>query len=137
MKYPYLIVIYGRFQDAENKKQQLMIDEKCTCGYRPYAKKFGEIIYLAPQKVKEPWEKSITKQIELFQYLKTKPNSIVWSVKFDPQKDVVLKDLPNKKVYYSCCSRNMINSFCDISLVDTENRLERNARLWVKGKDPD
>lgn len=31
----------------------------------------------------------------------------------------------------------MYNNFCDISLVDTEERIRKNARLWFKGKNPE
>lgn len=137
MKYPKLVILYGRFQNGVNWKQQRMIEEGCTCMYRTYAEKFGEIIYLAPQALHEPWEKSIPDKEKLIKYLLTQPNAIIWSVKYDPMKDEVLKLLDNKKVYYSCCSYNMYNKNCDISLVDLPERVSRNGVLWVKGKDPD
>ncbi len=137
MKYPKLILLYGRFQKGTNWKQQRMISEGCTCMYRNYAEKFGEIIYLAPQECAKPWEKSIPDKDQLIKYLNKQPNAIIWSIKFDPMKDEVLKLLDNKKVYYSCCSYYMYNKYCDISLVDLPERVSRNGVLWVKGKDPD
>lgn len=138
MKYPKLLILYGRFQKDTNWKQQRMIEEKCTCMYRSFAERFGEIIYLAPQEcINKTWEKSIPDKNELIKYLYTQPDTIIWSVKHCLMKDEVLKLLDNKKVYYSCCSLNMYNKYCDISLVDLPERVSRNGVLWVKGKDPD
>ncbi len=139
MSYPHLIILYGRFGDKPHEKQQAMIDGRSTCGYRSYAKAFGEIIYLCPQVTKEKWDSSIPNPKDLLKYLKTKPDSIIWSVKHDPtgQKERVLEKLANKRFYYSCCSYNTTNSSYDISLVDTPERVKGNAKLWVKGKDPE
>lgn len=137
MKYPKLIILYGRFQTETNWKQDRMITGGATCGYRSYAQKFGEIIYLAPQECTKPWEKSIPDKEELIKYLLTQPNAIIWSVKHDPLKDEVLQLLEHRKVFYSCCAYNMYNKYCDISLVDLPERVSRNGVLWVKGKDPD
>ena len=139
MKYPHLIILYGRFGDKPHDKQQAMIDGKTVCGYRDYAKKFGEIIYLCPQEVKGDFDRVFTQESALLSYLKHYPHSVIWSIKHDPtkQKDKLLERLPNKKVYYSCCSYNTTNPYCGISLVDTQERVKGNAVLWVKGKDPD
>lgn len=134
-KYPHLIILYGRFQKEKNWKQQRMIDGGSTCMYREFAKKFGEIIYLAPQDCNSEYDKSINNLGTLTEYLLENPNAIVWSVKHCSFKDTVLSVIPNKKVYYSCCAYNTINPYCDISLVDRSDRLKKNARLWVKGKD--
>ena len=131
----HLIILYGKFGEKHNEKQQRMIDGECVCGYRDYARHFGEIIYMCPQNVDDKFSKVITSKDDLVKYLKTKPESLVWSVKHDPQKDDVLRQIYNKKVYYSCCNRDMINLNCDVSLVDTEDRISHNAKLWVKGKD--
>jgi hypothetical protein len=105
--------------------------------YREYAKKYGEIIYLQPQTCYQDWEMSICNSDHLLEYLSAHPDSIVWSVKYDPEKDKVLGRISNKKVYYSCCNYNRYNDFCDISLVDLPERVQKNAVLWVKGKDPE
>ena len=54
-------------------------------------------------------------------------------------KDIILSKIQNKKVYYSCNSKNRYNSFCDVSLVDTQGRLKGvpNGHVWFKGKNPD
>ncbi len=137
MKYPHLIILYGKFSNKLHEKQQRMVEGKSTCMYREFGRRFGKIIYLAKQECTQKWDKSITNPIKLFEYLKLYPDSIIWSVKHDPEKDKILRLLPNKKVYYSCCTYNMYNPFCDISLVDTTDRIRDNAHLWVKGKDPD
>ena len=144
MKYPHLIILYGRFGDKPHDKQQAMIDGNSVCGYRDYARKFGEIIYLCPQNTKETWDSDIgffnNDKARIVNKIRDwHPDSIVWSVKHDPthEKDELLEQLSNKKVYYSCCSLNTINEHCDISLVDTPGRIKDNAILWVKGKDPE
>ena len=139
MKYPHLIILYGRFGDKQHMKQQAMIDGKSVCGYRDMAKRFGEIIYLCPQKCKhEGWDSSLMHKNGLLAYLRDKPDSIIWSVKHDPtgQKDRLLEQLPNKRVFYSCCAYHVINRSCNISLCDTPGRVKDNGVLWVKGKDP-
>ena len=144
MKYPHLIILYGRFGDRQHEKQQAMIYGGSVCGYRDYAKQFGEIIYLCPQDTKENWDSDIrfynNDPKRIINKIKNwYPDSIVWSVKHDPtkQKDRLLEQLPNKKVFYSCCSCDTTNSSCDVSLVDTPERVKGNAVLWVKGKDPE
>jgi hypothetical protein len=134
-----IIILYGDFSDKINWKQQRLIDGGATCGYREYAKKFGEIVYLSPQKVKESWEHSITQMDDVLSFIRERPESIVWSVKTSVVKDIILSKIPNKKVYYSCNSKNRYNSVCDISLVDTQGRLKGvpNGHVWFKGKDPD
>jgi len=136
MKYPKLIILYGRFQTTTNWKQQRMIDGGATCMYREMAQTFGEIIYLAPQKISKKWEKCFISKKTLIDYLKSFPDAVIWSVKHDLNKDSVLNLIPNKKVYYSCCSYDMYNSKCDISLVDLPSRIKNNGKLWVKGKNP-
>ncbi len=139
MNYPHLIILYGKFSDKLHEKQQAMISGRSTCGYRHYAERFGEIVYLSPQRTIERWDTWINDPVKLETYLKSKPGAIIWSVKHDPtgKKDEIIRYLPNKKVYYSCCSYNMYNHHCDISLVDTAERVRGNGRLWVKGKDPE
>lgn len=143
MKYPPLMILYGRFQEESNPKQQRMIDGGSTCMYRELAHKFGHIVYLAPQKTEHYWDSSVVAynggEKCLERHLKAEYNKelIIWSVKKCPKKDELLSRLSNKKVYYSCCSRDMYNGYCDVSLVDTEARLKGNAKLWTKGKDPD
>ena len=106
MKYPHLIILYGRFGDKVHEKQQAMIDGRSTCGYRSYAKAFGEIIYLCPQVTKETWDSSISSPHGLLKYIKARTatndifnkETIIWSVKHDPtgQKDAILQKIPNK-----------------------------------------
>jgi glycosyltransferase involved in cell wall biosynthesis len=52
---------------------------------------------------------------------------------------LILSKIKNQKIYYSCNAKNRVNTHCNISLVDTPNRVERgkNCKLWVKGKDPE
>jgi glycosyltransferase involved in cell wall biosynthesis len=136
MENPKLIILYGKLSESFNDKQQLMIDGKCTCGYRSYAQKFGKIIYLSNQKVRKDWELSITNSIALVRYLNNYKDAIVWSVKHDERKDLkVFKHLSNKRLYYSCNSKDMYNKYADYSLVDTEKRIKSNAKLFFKGKD--
>lgn len=133
-----LIILYGDFSKSKNQKQQKMIDGRATCGYREYARNFGKIIYLCPQNIRFPWEHSIYKAENILKLISKYPQSIIWSVKHSRQKDIeILSKIKNKKVYYSCNSKNMYNTFCDVSLVDTEKRVKGNAKLWFKGKDPD
>ena len=75
-----LIILYGEISDQINLKQQLMIDGGTTCGYREYAKNFGHIIYLSPQKVNKSWEHSIPNPKDVIKFIKKYPNAIVWSV---------------------------------------------------------
>lgn len=132
-----LIILYGDFSNKMNSKQQRMIDGGCTCGYREYAKNYGCIIYLALQNVKQSWEHSITDPKEVVKFISRYPDAIVWSIKHSPKKDKeVLSKIKNKKLYYSCNSNNMYNPYCNVSLVDTEKRINKNAKLWFKGKDP-
>lgn len=133
-----IIILYGGISKKKNLKHQLMIDGGATCGYREYARNYGHIIYMTPQTVRQPWEHSIIRSKHVVAFIKKHPHSIVWSVKHNTRKDTeILANINNKKVYYSCNSRNMYNSFCDVSLVDTKGRVRKNAKLWFKGKDPD
>ena len=137
MKKPELIILYGDFSKDKNVKQQRMIDERATCGYREYARNFGHIIYLCPQDVKHPWERVIIRPENVIKFISKYPEAVVWSVKHSPRKDQkVLSKIKNKKLYYSCNSKNMYNTSCNVSLVDTRKRIKKNAKLWFKGKDP-
>lgn len=133
-----LILLYGALTGEHNAKYQGMIDGKFTCGYRSYAEAFGEIIYLSPQTVRLPWEKSIYKSKRLIEYLNSQPDALVWAVKHDPNRDrKVLRHVKNKKVYYSCNAKNSLNKSCHISLIDTKSRITSpHMRVWFKGKDP-
>lgn len=132
-----IIILYGGISSKKNFKYQRMIDGNATCGYREYAKNYGHIIYMSPQNIKQLWEHSILKPKDVIAFIKKYPHSIVWSVKHDPQKDTkILLNIDNKKIYYSCNSKNMYNKSCDVSLVDTKHRVKKNAKLWFKGKDP-
>jgi len=136
---PKLIVLYGPWSNQHNGKQQMMIDGKCTCGYRDYAKAFGEIIYLSPQNVKLSWEKSMVNPDNIIKYVNSQPDAIVWVVKHDPNRDSkIVKRIKNKKLYYSCNAVNCTNKYCDVSLVDTPERAKKcggNAKVFFKGKD--
>ncbi len=132
-----LIILYGDILDRKNGKHQLMIDGKVTCGYREYAKKFGHIIYMTPQEVKLPWEHVMVNPKNVVRFINKHPEAIVWSVKYSVKKDeMILSKIKNRKIYYSCNSKNMYNHKCNVSLVDTKKRVKLNARLWFKGKDP-
>jgi glycosyltransferase involved in cell wall biosynthesis len=116
-----------------------MIDGGTTCGYRPYAEKYGHIIYLAPQDVKEDWEHSMTAK-QAREFIGDRPDAVVWAIKHDPARDKkVLRHLSNQTLYYSCNSKNLYNKHAKISLVDTKERAKggKNTRIHIKGKDPD
>lgn len=134
-----LIILYGELASKSMWKYQRMIDGGATCGYREYAKHFGTIIYLSPQKVKLPWEKSITKAKSIIKFISQHPEAVVWSVKKGPRKDKeILSKISNKILYYSCNSANRHCKFSTVNLIDTPERLKRKKdKLWVKGKDPD
>jgi len=139
MPLPKLIILYGKFGHNHNEKQQRMIDGDTVCGYRDYAKRFGEIIYLCPQHVHHEWEHSIPNTEALTEYLGAQENAIVWSVKHDQSKDVILRSITHiPTLYYSCCAYNVCNPYVDVSLVDTPGRLNcgANCKQWFKGKDP-
>jgi len=131
-----LIILYGDIGTTPWKKAQRLIDGIHTCGYRDYAKKFGCIIYMTPQNTKEEWEHSIPDPAKVIEFIDKNPDATVWSVKVAPSRDKqILAHINNRKLYYSCCNQNMYNSFCDVSLVDTEKRVKRNAKVFCKGKD--
>ena len=137
---PKLIILYGRFGDKLHEKQQAMIEGRSNCGYLEYSKKYGFHVYLTPQIITEPHTLTITSPAFVKMFIDRYPSAIIWSVKHDEKKDQLLQVIPNKKIYYSCCSYNMYNPYCDFSLVDTKKRLEsvgKNAAIHVKGKDPD
>lgn len=132
-----LIILYGGLSDKSNAKQQMMINGGATCGYREYAEAYGEIIYLCPQVVSKPFEKSMTSPGEIVDYCNSHPETIVWSVKHDPNKTEMLKLIKNRTLYYSCCANNMYCDSADISLVDSHSRVKDESRhkVWFKGKD--
>lgn len=134
-----LIILYGEVSNHTKWKHQRMIDGNATCGYREYAKHFGHIVYVTPQKVKLPWEHSIYQPKNIINFINKYPKAVVWSVKHGPKKDrMILPKISNKKVYYSCNSKNRCTKVADICLVDTPDRLKGpKTKLWVKGKDPD
>ena len=135
-----LIILYGEISKKTKWKHQRMIDGGATCGYREYAKHYGSIVYVTPQTTKQSWERSIVNPQNIINYISQYPDAVVWSVKHGPVKDRrVLSKIKNKKVYYSCNSKNRNCKFADINLVDTPGRLKRpnKDKLWVKGKDPD
>jgi len=132
-----LIILYGDITNKNVWKHQRMIDGGATCGYREYARNFGHIIYMSPQRVKQRWEHVMMEPKNVIKFINKHPNAIVWSVKHSPNKDQkILSKIPNKKLYYSCNSNNMYNKYCDVSLVDTSQRVKKNAQVWFKGKDP-
>jgi len=134
-----LIILYGEISNKTIWKHQRMIDGGATCGYREYAKHYGSIVYVTPQVTKLPWERSIVKPVNILKYISQYPDAVVWSVKRGPVKDKqVLSKIKNKKVYYSCNSKNRSCKHSDINLIDTPDRLKhKKDRLWVKGKDPE
>lgn len=135
---PELIILYGDISKKHNWKQQRMIGGGATCGYREYARNYGHIIYMCPQKVKLPWEHNILEAKNVVRFISKHPNAVVWSVKHSPRKNkLILSKIKNKKIYYSCNSNNRYNMTCDLSLVDTPKRVKKNAKVWFKGKDPD
>jgi hypothetical protein len=139
-KRPELIILYGDYSKDSNIKSQRLINGLATCGYREYARKFGHIIYLSPQRIKFRWEHSIYNPEDVLKFINERTDSVVWSVKVSDFKDHnILSKIKNKKIYYSCCSYNRYNHYCDISLVDTEDRLKGvpNGVVWFKGKDPE
>lgn len=132
-----LIILYGDISAKKHGKQQLMIDGKVTCGYRDYAKKFGCIIYMTPQDIRQPWEHVMVRPKNVVKFINKYPDAVVWSVKYSPKKDSqILSKIKNKKIYYSCNAKNIWNNKCNVSLVDTPKRVKKNGKLWFKGKDP-
>lgn len=135
-----VIVLYGYMSDGgHNKKNQKMIDGILTCGYREFAKNAGCIIYPCIQyRLKESWEYSMPNPDDIVDFCNDHPDAIVWSVKYSPEKNEILSRIKNFKIHYPCNAKNSINSYCDINLVDTEQRMTNaSCRLYLKGKDPD
>ncbi len=134
-----LIILYGEVSNKSIWKHQRMIDGGSTCGYREYARKFGHIVYVTPQKVKLPWEHSIVEPKNIIKFISKYPDAVVWSVKTGRKKDQqVLAKIKNKKVYYSCNAKNRNSRHADINLIDTTDRITSpKFKLWFKGKDPD
>jgi len=133
---PKLIILYGDVGPTPWKKAQNLIDGQMTCGYREYARRFGCIVYMNPQRVYQEWESCITTAKGVIHFVEQYPEAVVWAVKHAPTRDeTILKHIPNRKLYYSCCNQNMYNAYCDVSLVDSAKRLKKNAKLFFKGKD--
>jgi len=133
-----LIILYGELTGSKSKKYQGLIEGTATCGYREYARCFGHIIYLSSQEVYLPWEHCITSSKKVIDFINSYPTAVVWAVKHAPRRDSkILTRINNKKLYYACRALKMYNNRCHVSLVDTEERIRKNARLWFKGKDPD
>ena len=135
-----LIILYGEISNKTKWKHQRMIDGGSTCGYREYARNFGHIVYVTPQKVKLPWEHSIIEPQNIIKFISKYPKAIVWSVKTGERKErEVLSKIKNKKVYYSCNANNRNSKYSHINLIDTPERIKRpkKDRLWMKGKDPE
>jgi len=134
-----LIILYGNISAKHNARNQKLIDGIWTCGYREYAKHAGAIVYMSPQdNLKEPWEFAFPNAEGLTDWIKQYPDAIVWSLKHGGGKEDVLKQVDNFKIHYSCNCRNLHNPLCDVSLVDTHERLvHKQCSLYVKGKDPD
>jgi len=82
-----LILLYGPLSSQHNGKYQMMIDGKLTCGYRPFAEKYGCIIYLSPQKTKKDWELSICNPKKVIQFINKHPDAIVWAIKHNTNRD--------------------------------------------------
>lgn len=134
-----LILVYGKVESTPCGKQQAMIDEKWTCGYREYAKQPGVvIIYPRPQKnLKHDWEMCMPNGDGLVEFCKSHIDAVVWSVKKDKRKSGLLVQIPNFKVYYSSCAHHGVQKFADINLVDTKERQRGRSAIHLKGKDPD
>lgn len=131
-----LIILYGPISSNSDPKYQAMINDSVNCGYREYAKRFGYIIYLRPQEVHQDFEKSMPDTKEVVRFCNTHPDHLVWSVKWDNEKDQLLSRINNKKVYYSCNNKNMYSNNVQKNLVDTLERMRSDTLLWFKGKDP-
>lgn len=139
---PRLIILYGNASKDRSSKVQQLVDGKLTCGYRDYAQHYGCIAYLVPvNNIKKSWEYVFPEGRGIVEFCRNYPDAIVWSVKLgNSLKNSILDQIKNRKLYYSCCSRNIVNNCCHISLVDTVDRLPKsssNVRLWIKGKDPE
>ena len=133
-----LIVLYGYMSKEHNGKTQKLIEGKMTCGYREYGQYAGCILYVSPQTVSQYWEYSMTKPKHIIEFCKSHPEAAVFSVKTNPEKNNILKQIPNFKIHYPCNSQNAYNPHCDISLVDTPNRIINDkCKLYVKGKSPE
>jgi len=134
-----LIILYGNVSNKFNGRNQKLIDGDWTCGYREYAKHAGSIVYMCPQEsIRESWEFSFPNGDGLVDWIHQHPDAIVWALKHGGGKEDLLKKIKNFKVYYSCNCKNLVNPLCDISLVDTPDRMvNKKCRLYVKGKDPE
>lgn len=136
---PKLILLYGAQGSVPNKKIQGHLDGKRTCGYREYARCGGYIIYMSPQSnATQSWEKTFPMGKGVADFCNSFPDAVVWSVKYEPGKATILREVENFKIYYSCNARNSVDKYCDVGLVDTPERISHpKHRLHLKGKDPD
>ncbi len=133
-----LIILYGYVGNEHNGKSQNLIEGRLTCGYREYAKKFGSIIYMTPQNVYQDWEHVMLKRSDVIDFCNEHSDAIVFCVKPHPEKEKILKEIKNFKIYYSCNARNCISENSDVNFVDTPGRIRaNNYYLQIKGKDPD
>ncbi len=124
-----LIILYGEISNKPKWKHQRMIDGGATCGYREYAKHYGSIVYVTPQKISLPWERSIIKPKNILNYIAQYPDAVVWSVKRGAIKDRdVLSKISNKKVYYSCNAKNRNCKQANINLIDTPERIKNTQK---------
>ena len=137
---PKLIVLYGNASKDRSSRVQQLVDGQLTCGYRSYAQHFGHIVYMLPvNNIQQPWEHVFPSGAGVAQFCHQFPDAIVWAVKLgNTTRDALLRRIRNRKLYYSGCARKLVNPCCDLSLVDTRQRLAKHpgkARLWIKGKD--
>ena len=93
-----MILLYGGHGLKPHGKYQSLIDGKLTCGYRDYARKFGEIIYMTPQKVSKPWEKSFTDMKKLTDYINSQPDAVVWFIKHETSIQTYISN--RKNIYW-------------------------------------
>lgn len=136
-----LILLYGEVGNVPNDKYQLLIDERLTCGYREYARcsNKGLIVYMTPQKrLKYDWEINLPHGKDVIDLCEQNPQAKVWSITYHISKNFILRSIPNFKIHYSCSAKHSYDNLCDVSLVDTVERIvESKHRLFFKGKDPD
>jgi glycosyltransferase involved in cell wall biosynthesis len=139
-----LILIYADITPGTPPKYQKIANGGLTCGYREYAKCFGEIIYAQNLQTHETWDRALFTKESLLEHLLANPDAIIWSVKKSPTLDnQVLRHIPNPRFYYSCGAHDLHSKVYDINLLDTEKRLRIVgskgfvAELHRKGKDPE
>lgn len=132
-----MIILYGPLGNHDRDKQQSLIDGKLVCAYREYASIFGSIVYLCEQdNIVQPWEHSLATEDAVLNYCRSRPDDIVLSIKHNEPKDGLLRKIRNPKLYHACSAWNTVNPNCDISLVDTEERIvNASCRILYKGRD--